>query len=142
MAQHNFTDATTQALQEAYRLAQEQKNTEITENHLLKAFLNDPEGLFFSFLLNLNTQPQKLIESVNQDLKRLPTLMGEELTTPTPSRNLSSRIADAQTIAEKWKDSFTSSDHFLLSYWKNGGEPFASWKSQSGLSAKASRRTN
>ena len=26
------------------------------------------------------------------------------------------------------KDTYTSSDHFFLSYWKNGGEPFASWK--------------
>lgn len=136
MAQQNFTDAVTQALQEAFRLAQEHKNTEITENHLLKAFLEDPEGLFFSFLLNLNTHPQKLLESVNLDLKRLPTLMGESQTSPTPSRSLSNRIAEAQTIAEKWNDSYTSSDHFLLSYWKNAGEPFASWKGLSNLSAK------
>lgn len=135
MAQ-NFTDAVTQALQEAFRIAQEGKNTEVTENHLLQAFLSDPDGFFFTFLLNINSNPQQLIQKVSEDLKHLPTLMGDSQTPPPPSRSLSGRIADAQSIAEKWNDSYTSSDHFLLSYWKGGGEPFASWKNQTGISLK------
>lgn len=135
MAQ-NFTDSVTQALQEAFRIAQEQKNTEVTENHLLQAFLSDPNGFFFTFLLNNNSNPQALISKVSEDIKHLPTLLGESATPPPPSRTLSGRIADAQSIAEKWHDTYTSSDHFLLSYWKNGGEPFASWKNQTGISLK------
>lgn len=135
MAQ-NFTDAVTQALQEAFRIAQDKKNSEVTENHLLQAFLNDPDGFFFTFLLNANCNPESLITKVSEDLKRLPTLMGDSQTPPPPSRSLSGRIADAQSIAEKWNDSYTSSDHFLLSYWKGGGEPFASWKNQTGISLK------
>lgn len=135
MAQ-NFTDAVTQALQEAFRIAQDRKNTEVTENHLLQAFLSDPDGFFFTFLLNMNCNPEMLINKVSDDLKRLPTLVGESQTPPPPSRTLSGRIADAQSIAEKWNDSYTSSDHFLYSYWKGGGEPFAAWKNQTGVSLK------
>lgn len=134
--EQNFTDAVTQALQEAFRNAQENRNSEVTENHLLKAFLSDPEGFFFTFLLNINANPQQLINQVTEEVNRLPTLMGNTQTPPTASRSLSSRIADAQSIAQKWKDTYTSSDHFLLSYWKNGGEPFASWKNQTGISLK------
>lgn len=135
MAQ-NFTDAVTQALQEAFRIAQDRRNTEVTENHLLEAFLSDPDGFFFTFLLNMNCNPELLINKVAEDVKRLPTLMSDTQTPPPPSRSLSGRIADAQSIAEKWNDSYTSSDHFLYSYWKGGGEPFASWKNQTGLSLK------
>lgn len=132
----NFTDAVTDALQTAFRTAQDRKNSEVTENHLLQAFLEDPDGFFFTFLLNLNTNPQLLAEKVEADLKRLPTLMEQTQNPPSPSRDLSNRIADAQNIAEKWKDSYTSTDHFLMSYWKGGGEPFASWKNQTGISQK------
>jgi ATP-dependent Clp protease ATP-binding subunit ClpB len=135
MAQ-NFTDAVAEAIQEAFRIAQEQKNSEVTENHLLKAFLEDPNGFFFTVLLSQDTHPERLVDLVAQDLKRLPTLMGNTQQPPSPSHSLSVRIADAQSIAEKWKDSFTSTDHFLLSYWKGAGEPFSSWKNQSGISYK------
>ncbi|MGZ3633746.1 MAG: Clp protease N-terminal domain-containing protein, partial [Parachlamydiaceae bacterium] len=132
MAQ-NFTDAVTEAIQEAFRIAQEQKNTEVTENHLLKAFLSDPDGFFFTVLSNQKTQPERLIQQLDQDLKRLPTLVGNAQQQPAPSHSLSNRITEAQSIAEKWKDTYASSDHFLLSYWKGAGEPFSSWKSQSGI---------
>lgn len=135
MAQ-NFTDAVTDALQTAFRKAQERSNSEVTENHLLQAFLSDPDGFFFTFLLNLNTNPQLLIEKVEADIRRLPTLVEQTKNLPSPSRDLSSRIADAQNIAEKWKDSYTSTDHFLMSYWKGAGEPFASWKNKTGIPLK------
>lgn len=124
----NFTDAVTSALQSAFQEAQKRNNTEVTENHLLWAFLQDPDGYFFNILSGLNTSPEKLIEEVITNLDRLPTLVGEQNLSPAASRSLQSRIADAQSIAQKWNDSYVSSDHFLLSYWKNGGEPFSSWK--------------
>lgn len=132
----NFTDAVTTAIQQAFADAQERKNTEVTENHLLKAFLEDPQGYFQSILTNLNTSPETLIQKVNQDLERQPTFSGETAQPPGTSRSLQSRIADAQSIAQKWNDSYLSSDHFLTSYWKNGGEPFVQWKQATGLTLK------
>lgn len=132
MAQ-NFTDAVSTALQEAFADAQNRKNTEVTENHLLFAFLKDPEGYFHTTLTSLNTDPHKLLEEVIQNLNRLPTYSGEQQT-PSGSRSLQARITDAQNIAQKWNDSYVSSDHFLLSYWKNGGEPFSEWRRTTGKS--------
>ncbi len=136
MAQQ-FTDSVTQALQNAFALAQNKNNTETTENHLLWSFLEEPQGYFHSILSGLNVNPQTLQKKLQEDLQHLPTFAGSERAEPPhPSRNLQGRITDAQQIAKQWKDDYTSSDHFLVSFWKNGGEPLAAWKSQTGISLK------
>lgn len=131
---NQFTDSVTEALQAAFAEAQRRNQTEVTENHLLWAFLQDPQGYFNSILSGLGTKPQTLLREVEHNLEHLPTFSGSTAQPPTPSRNLQSRIADAQNIAQSWKDSYTSSDHFLVSYWKNGGDPFAVWKKTTNLS--------
>lgn len=133
MAQ-NFTDAVAEALQGAFSDAQKRRNTEVTENHLLQSFLQDGQGLFASVLNSLNGSASSLSKLVEQNLNHLPTLAGEQSQPPSPSRNLQGRINDAQNIAQQWKDSYTGTDAFLLSFWKNGGEPFAEWKRKSGIS--------
>lgn len=127
MAQ-NFTEAVTVALEEAFTNAQQRKNTEVTENHLLKAFLKGPEGYFASLIGNLGGDQFALDKLVQQVLDKLPTFSGSSTEPPSGSRSLQSRIADAQAIAQQWNDTYTSTDHFLYSYWKNGGEPFSEWK--------------
>lgn len=131
---HNFTDAVTQAIQTAFSEAQQRQNTEVSENHLLKAFLEDPDGYFRSILNNLNTNTHNLVDEVQKTLSHQATFSGSQTGEPQVSRTLQGRISDAEKIAKDWKDSYTSSDHFLISFWKNGGEPFASWKQQWGIS--------
>ena len=130
----NFTDAVANALQQAFEDAQNRKNTEVTDNHLLASFLKDSEGYFNTFLASLKTNPSSLLKEVEQHLNRLPTFSGTTTSAPATAQNLQSRIADAQSIAQKWKDSYLSSDHFLFSYWRNGGEPFEKWKKGTGIS--------
>lgn len=134
--QPNFTDAVAQALQEAFSEAQQRQNTEVTENHLLHAFLIDPQGYFRSILNNLNTQPELLEQEVGRSLDAVPTFSGQSQQ-PASGSTLQRRISDAQAIAKKWNDSYLSSDHLLISYWKNAGEPFASWKDKYGIPVKS-----
>ncbi|WP_075883092.1 ATP-dependent Clp protease ATP-binding subunit [Candidatus Protochlamydia sp. W-9] len=129
----NFTDHVAEAIQAAFAEAQRLNHTEVTENHLLWAFLKDKEGYFYSVLNGLGTNPQKLFQETEDNIHHLPTYSGGGQA-PNPSRNLQSRIVDAQNIAQSWKDTYTSSDHFLISYWKNGGDPFASWKKKTTIS--------
>lgn len=135
MAQ-NFTDAVKNSLQNAFSDAQKRQNTEVTENHLLLSFLEDPQGYFQSILNNLNTHPDLLQEKLQITIQRLPKFENATVEPPNPARNLQGRITDAEMISKQWKDSYTSSDHFLISYWKNAGEPFATWKNQSGITLK------
>lgn len=133
MTMNQFTDSVTEALQAAFAEAQQRNQTEVTENHLLWAFLQDPQGYFNSILTSLGTKPHALLREVEANLSHLPTFSGGAAQPPSPSRGLQSRIADAQNIAKSWNDSYTSSDHFLISYWKSGGDPFAAWKKSTPL---------
>lgn len=135
MAQ-NFTDSVSHALQESFQIAQEMKATEVTDNHLLKAFLNDPEGYFASILSNLGGDPIKLLNEVEATIGRLPTYSSPTAEAPQPGRSLQGRIQDAQAIMKEWNDTYLATDHFLLSYWKNGGEPFFSWKKKTNRTYK------
>lgn len=132
----NFTDAVTVAIQSAFADAEQRRNTEVTENHLLRAFLDDPQGYFCSILNGLNAKPQELLKKVDFSLEKLP-IYAENPQPPKPAYSLQNRLADAQQIAKEYNDSYVSSDHLLLAYWKNGGEPFASWKKESKISQKA-----
>lgn len=135
MAQ-NFTDAVTKAIEQAFSEAQKSNHTEVTENHLLWAFLLEPEEYFSMFFKGLKISTEKLRKELQETLSKLPTYTGQATQAPAVSRSLQGRIADAQALAQKWNDTYTSSDHFLASYWKNGGEPFADWKNQTKLSLK------
>lgn len=130
---YNFTENVAQALQSAFADAQKRNNTEVTENHLLHAFLNEPTGYFSSTLTSLGANPNSLRMEVEETLDHLPTFSGSRNEPPPPGRTLQSRINDAYSIAQSLKDSYISSDHLLLSYWKNGGEPFSSWKKKTSI---------
>ena len=127
MAQQNFTEAVTQALQLAFQLAEEKRQTEVTDMHLLYGFLEDEKGYFVSLLKTLQLPPEDLKRRVAEYLNTLPTVAQPQQ--PTAARSLQNRIQEAQNIAKEWNDSYTSSDHFFLAFWKNGGEPLSSWKS-------------
>lgn len=131
--EQKFTESVVKALQEAIQEAEKRKNPEVTENHLLYAFLSDPEGYFCRIASSLQLETKNLQNDVIKNLDELATYSG---TTQPPniSRTLQSRITDAESIAKAFKDTYTSSDHFFISFWKNGGEPFLTWKTQSKIS--------
>ncbi len=131
----NFSDATQSALQSAFQKAEQLHNPEVTENHLLLAFLEEAQGYFYSLIEETVGGAEDLTRSVVDALNHLPTYSGEG-EPPKPARNLQARIHDAQQFAKQWEDTYISGDHFLLSYWKGGGEPFAAWRERSGISLK------
>ncbi|MBS0621811.1 MAG: AAA family ATPase [Verrucomicrobia bacterium] len=123
----NFTDAAQQALQEAFALAQQDNHTEVHENHLLHALLEDASGYFSSLL---GGDPQQLQKEVLQALKKLPSFAGDAQP-PQAGPSLQARLTDAHNAAKEWGDSYIGVDHLAWSYWKGAGEPFKSWKSGS-----------
>lgn len=115
-----FTEPVTEALQKAVELARSRKHTQVTEHHLLYTLLSDPEGYFASFANSLHLKPSDLLSSIEMDLKRLPTFTTPS--EPTISSSLQASLSKAQTIAQKWNDTYIATDHLLLAI------PFAAWK--------------
>lgn len=136
MMAQNFTDAVTNALQKALQEATSKKATEVNENHLLIAFLENPEDYFSSILLQLKTDPSSLKRRAEEQIKHLPTFSGETKT-PSASRSLAAIIGEAEAIAKNWGDTYISQDHFLLAFWKKAAEPFSSWKNETNISLKS-----
>jgi ATP-dependent Clp protease ATP-binding subunit ClpB len=130
-----FTETVREALERAFSLAQEHQHTELNENHLLVAFFEDPQGYFSTLARSLQLNPEQLIPQLKLALSKLATFSGTAQQ-PSISSQLQNRIAEAQTVAKKWGDSYLSSDHFFYVFWQSAGEPFASWKKGSRLSSK------
>ncbi|HSW86256.1 MAG TPA: AAA family ATPase [Rhabdochlamydiaceae bacterium] len=130
-----FTEAVAQAFEQAFQYAQGHHHTEVGENHLLFAFFSEPQGYFQTFASANNLNVQDLLSTLEFQLKKVPVFSGPAQQ-PAVSQSMQMRIAEAQTIAKKWNDAYISSDHFLLAFWQQAGEPFASWKKGSSLSVK------
>lgn len=127
MVQQNFTEAVTAAIQTAFTYAEQKRHTEVTDIHLLYAFLVDKEGYFPSILKTLGLPSEDLLSKTTAFLDNLPTFSTPQ--PPNPARSLQNRIQEAQTLAREWNDTYVSSDHFFYVFWKNSGEPLTSWKS-------------
>ncbi len=130
-----FTESVREALEKAFSFAQENNHTEVTENHLLRAFFEDPQGYFSTHPRPLNLNPQTLIPQLDGALKQLPTFSGPPQA-PSISTQLQNRIAEAQALSKKWNDAYISSDHLFYVFWQSASEPFASWKKSSKLTLK------
>jgi ATP-dependent Clp protease ATP-binding subunit ClpB len=139
MPQQNFTEAVAEAIQAAFTYAEDNRHTEVTENHLLYGFLIDDEGYFPSILKTLNIPSDELYKKTVEFLQKTPTFSSPQA--PTPSRSLQNRIQEAQALAKEWNDTYVSSDHFFLVFWRNGGEPIVSFKKRYNISDKEVEKT-
>lgn len=135
-----FTDSVTEALHSAYQKAQEAKKTEVSESHLLVAFLQNPEGYFSSLIRSLSLDPRPLLLAAEKEVERTPSFE-MEATPPVLSQALQARILEADTLAKSWKDTYVSADHLFYVFWKSSKDPFAAWKKSSSLSLHTIEQT-
>ncbi len=120
-----FTEAVTAALEGAFQYAQSKSHTEVTENHLLRSLLLDPEGYFGSICKALQLDSPLLLNQIETALSLVPAYTGTA-SPPQIAPALQHKIQEADKIAKSWNDAFISSDHLFLAYWEKPIEPLAS----------------
>lgn len=130
-----FTETVTEALSQAVRLAEESKHTEVTENHLLIALIQNPQGYFRTFLNGLKLNAVQLVKELEAFLKKVATFESKAQQ-PALSRSLQMLLSEAQRCAKEWNDTYIATDHLIKAFWQSGGEPFASWKKSAPFSLK------
>lgn len=130
---NKFTEKVQQTFEKALKYAQKQLHTEVSENHLLYYFFEHPEDLFSSIATSLELDPKALLTQVKSTLDKTPTF-AKAGTEPLLSLRLQKLLKTTQEIAEKWNDSYISSEHFFYAFWKLDQEPFTSWKKPAKLS--------
>lgn len=129
--QPKFTDSVTNAMEQAFAVATQRGHTEVNENHLLLALLEDSEGYFSNLITGIGADSAALRSAISEALAHAPSFTGEKQS-PGIARSLQSLIAEAQGIASQWNDAYISSDHLLLAYWRSSFEPFSSWRKKTG----------
>jgi ATP-dependent Clp protease ATP-binding subunit ClpB len=108
-----FTERAQQALTTAHQLASERGHTQVEEEHLLLALLDQPEGLV-PMLLDRIGVGAGLVRTENQQLlDRLATAYGGS-SQPSISPELRTALVRAHDIMADMRDEYVSVEHLLL----------------------------
>jgi ATP-dependent Clp protease ATP-binding subunit ClpB len=115
MTLDKFTTKSAEALQQAARLSQDHGNQTTDSPHLLRAILDQKEGLAASLFPYLNVAVPALASQVDQEIDRLPKVSGS---TPVGqlliSEDLGTVIRKAEDEMTALKDEYISVEHLLI----------------------------
>jgi ATP-dependent Clp protease ATP-binding subunit ClpB len=110
---NKLTEKAQEAIVSAQRLAEERQHTLLEPEHLLSTLIGQEGGVVPAVLEKLGVQPRTLLQQAHAAVSALP-----RMTTAPAQVNVSNeimRLLDAaQTEAERLKDDYTSTEHFLL----------------------------
>src|ERR1700679_2898558 len=109
-----FTERARGFIQSAQGLALRSNNQQLTPQHLLKALLDDEEGLAARLIRAAGGRPEEALRETEMALARLPKIegsnSGQVYLAPESARLLDS----AEQIAKKAGDSFVTAETLLL----------------------------
>jgi len=109
---NKLTEKAQEAVVAAQRLAEERFNTQLEPIHLLRALISQEGGVVPSVLEKLGASPRTLLAQVDAAIGRLPRATAG--TQPYVSPEFRQVFDLAQTEAERLKDDYVSTEHFLL----------------------------
>ena len=110
-------DRYTQKLQEALQAAQgaaaDATHSEITNEHLLLALLQQPDGIVVPLLEKIGANARNLEDALKLELGRRATVHGGHAQVSL-GRELTTVLNDAEKQMARMKDEYTSAEHYLL----------------------------
>ncbi|TPD72128.1 ATP-dependent chaperone ClpB [Flavobacterium microcysteis] len=108
---NNFTIKSQEAIQRAQQIAQSFGNQQIENEHIVKAIFEVDENVTPFLLKKLNVNLGLLQQILDSTLQSFPKVSGGDIML---SREASSTLNNAATIAKKMNDEFVSIEHLLL----------------------------
>jgi ATP-dependent Clp protease ATP-binding subunit ClpB len=109
-----FTLKSQEAIQTAHSLAQNNGNQEIQPEHLLKAILEQPEGVVVPVLQKMGINPSVILSETNQLIEQLPKVSGAGAGQTYASRILQNLLDRAFKTASQMQDEYVSQEHLFL----------------------------
>ncbi|MGV6802495.1 MAG: ATP-dependent chaperone ClpB [bacterium] len=109
----NYTDRARGIIQAGQTIALREGHQQITPFHLLKALLDDSEGLASNLMRQAGAHPDKALQQVNEKIDALPRVEGGGVQI-TLSQESAKIFARAEEIAEKAGDSYITSERLLV----------------------------
>jgi len=112
ISQNEFTEKAWQAVVAAPDVAKAASNQIVETEHLLKALLEQPNGLARRCVAAAGGDPTLLLERVDAFIKRQPKVSGDS--GQVLGRNLEALVTRAEGAKAQMGDDFVSVDHLLL----------------------------
>jgi ATP-dependent Clp protease ATP-binding subunit ClpB len=109
-----FTLRVQEALQVALNLASQQGHQGIEPEHLLTAFLEQPEGIVGAILKKLGADPGQIASELKKALGKQPRVEGAGLGQPGMTPGLNRVLDRALTEAARLRDEYVSAEHILI----------------------------
>ena len=108
-----FSDRLKGFIQAAQTIAVRDGNPQITPEHLLKALLDDPEGMAAGLITRAGGNAKQALQRTDAALARLPKVSGGGASQPQLSPALSRTLDQAEQMASKAGDSFVTVERAL-----------------------------
>jgi ATP-dependent Clp protease ATP-binding subunit ClpB len=107
-----FTTKSQEALAEAQRLAQRAGHPEVGTEHVLEALLDQKGGAVVPVLEAARVDVDRIRRALEARFRELPKVSGGRQTVLSPS--VASMLEHAEVEAERLRDEYVSTEHFLL----------------------------
>ncbi|THD85775.1 ATP-dependent chaperone ClpB [Aliigemmobacter aestuarii] len=107
-----FTERSRGFLQAAQTIAMRESHQRLSPEHLLKALMDDEQGMAANLIRRAGGEPQRVVEALTQALAKLPKVSGDAQPFMDPSM---ARVLDeAEKLAKKAGDSFVPVERILM----------------------------
>jgi len=113
MDMEKFTDRSKGFLQAAQTIAMREDHQRLTPGHLLKALMDDDQGLASNLISAAGGAPKQVVEAVDAALAKMPKVSGENAQVFLDTQT-SKVLAEAEKIAKKAGDAFVPVERILM----------------------------
>lgn len=113
MNMENYTDRTRGLMQAAQTIAIRENHQQITPHHLLKAWLDDSEGLAANLIRKAGGDPAKALSAAEMALSKLPQVEGSN-SQIYMAQDTAKVLTRAEEIAKKAGDQFVTAERVLV----------------------------
>ncbi len=107
-----FTERSRGFLQAAQTIAMRESHQRLAPEHLLKAIMDDEQGLASNLIRRAGGEPARVVEAVNLALAKLPKVSGDAQ--PFTDPGLVKVLDEAEKVAKKAGDSFVPVERILM----------------------------
>lgn len=134
MDMEKFTRKAQQSLVEAQHIAKDYSHQEIFPSHLLKAMLNQDDGIVIPLLEKAEANIKIIKEKNEELLDKLPQVYSKKDAQAYMSYKLNEILREADKQADALGDKFVSTEHFLLAFLAKRNTDIAKILSENGVS--------
>lgn len=118
MRMDKFTIKAQEALAESQKLCQSLSHQEILPEHILHVFMEDGQSIPSLILEKIGIDPSIILQKTKRYLDTIPKVQGGDIYV---SRRLANVLNSAEEIVESLKDDYISTEHILISIYREDG---------------------